>query len=222
MNEMYTIAFIIEIVILFFLSRSVYQKFFRLFQSISKSKKVSLYLTSILFLPGTFIHELAHTLAAILLFVPVSKFNLKPEYDEKSVKLGSVSIVKTDPVRSFIVSSAPLFFGLIIILSISYLLLVNRSINNYWEYLLAGYLIFQVGNSMFLSRNDLKGMWIFAVLVILIIVLFNYLDVRLSISDQSIVNALLKNASLYLLVPVSIDFMVLLLFRFITVSRKPR
>jgi len=65
-------------------------------------------------------------------------------------------------------------------------------------------------------------MWIFAVLVILIIVLFNYLDVRLSISDQSIVKALLKNASLYLLVPVSIDFMVLLLFRFITVSRKPR
>jgi len=57
----YFVLLLLEIVILFFLSRSM---------SKTLSKFMSINLISFLLLPGMIIHELAHLFIAVILFVP--------------------------------------------------------------------------------------------------------------------------------------------------------
>src|ERR1035437_2432032 len=101
----YSVFLLLEISILFLLSRSI---------SKTLSKFMSINFLSFLFLPGIIVHELSHILVAAILFVPVGSMEFAPKRHGNAVKLGSVEIAKTDPIRRSIIGCAPFFMGLLI------------------------------------------------------------------------------------------------------------
>jgi hypothetical protein len=215
----YLVLLILEILILYFLSRRVVKAVYRLFYKVTKRKNWTMYLFAVLFWPGTFIHEMSHFMAALFLLVPVGKLVLLPDIEEKGgTKLGSVAIAKTDPIRRFIIGIAPLVFGIAIIFTLVYFVSMNQFIDTWWGYLLAGFVIFQIANSMFASKKDLEGAIVLFVLllVILLILILLGVDVSAFFTNLKFNTKLLKifqKANLFLLVPIIIDTVFLLLLK---------
>ncbi|MBF8250153.1 MAG: hypothetical protein HW400_754, partial [Candidatus Levybacteria bacterium] len=106
----------VEIIILFLLSRLVNK---------TLSKFLSINLLSFIFLPGIIVHELSHLFVAMILFVPVGEMEFVPKKHGNSVKLGSVEIAKTDPIRRSLIGFAPVFAGLGFVVGAVYLFSIN-------------------------------------------------------------------------------------------------
>lgn len=154
-------------------------------------QRIGMYLFAVLFFPGTFIHEMSHFLAALFLLVPVGKIELFPERIERGIKMGSVAIEKTDPVRRTLVGVAPIISGLtIIFISTSLTLPI-------WVHLI---IVFEVGNTMFSSSEDLKGSWILFFLIPILFIL------KIDWSTIQKVDA-------FLAIPIGIDGLILLIIR---------
>lgn len=131
--------------------------FLKLFYSMTKSEKASIWLFSLLFFPGTLVHEIAHWLMAKILFVRTSSMEFVPQMQGDVIKMGSVSIAKTDPVRRLLIGVAPVLVGLSIVIAGIWVLQGYTSQLVWWEWILAGYLVFVVASTMFSSRKDLEG-----------------------------------------------------------------
>ncbi len=204
---------------LFVLARNLHVGFGRLFYKLTKSEKSAGYLLAILFLPGTFIHEIAHFLTALFLLVPVGQIELMPEVEgPRSVKLGSVPIGKADPVRRFIIGAAPLIFGVLTIILTIYILSMYRYIDTWWQVLLVGYFIFTIANTMFLSRKDLEGAWKMFVLAVFVLALSYLIGFRFQpgqvtqLLSSGVVEAI-KKAGVFLAIPVVIDIVFVAMFK---------
>ncbi len=206
----YLLVFILQIVILYFLSRKVVNKVYGLFYRITKNKKWATYLFAILFLPGTFLHEAAHFLAALFLLVPVGQIELMPQEEGGHLKMGSVPIGKTDSLRRLIIGSAPLLLGISIIFASLGLAQSKNLTTNPGIILFLSWLTFEVGNTMFSSKKDLEGAWVFFVVLALTLLLLRFLGISISINVES---EIIKKASIFLLVPIVIDSLILFLFR---------
>ena len=185
---LYFLLFVLEVFVLYLLSRRVIKKLFRI---------LPVWLIAILFLPGTLIHELSHWAMASILFVHTGKFSVWPKREENVVILGSVAIAKTDFVRRTLIGVAPFLFGTAIILGV----LISKI------YLaLVAYIIFEIGNTMFSSRKDLEGTWIFFVFSIAIAIAFYFLGVRIIIPSE--IFEVIKQADNLLLIPISLDLVL--------------
>ena len=165
-------------VILFLLSRKLTSLIAFVFAQITGSNAVAIQLLAVLFFPGVVIHELAHWLIASILFVPTGEIEFLPRVQGNMVKLGSVGIGSTDPIRRFFIGVAPLFLGTIVLLGIFFYL--NPSFFPFtWKAFIFLYVIFEIGNTMFSSKKDLEGVAIFTVLVFLLLSLLAFLKVPL-------------------------------------------
>jgi len=170
---------------------------------------------AVLFLPGTFFHEISHFLAALFLLVPVGEIEMIPKIDGSEMKMGSVSIGKVDPIRKFIVGIAPFFLGIFFILFAINFTLTSCLVNELWEFVIVGYVVFEVGNTMFLSKKDFKAVWEFLVIVIVVVCAFYLLGISFPTFDLNLflhdgVLVLLKKANVYLLLPIVIDALALI------------
>lgn len=142
-----------------------------------------------LLLPGIYLHEFSHYLAARLLLVQVKKFDIgigRPH--KQQVSLGSVQIARSDPVRESLIGAAPFIVGIGAILliagwgfglsaetglSLEQLLAQARAYSRDWLTWLDLYLIFAVSTAMIPSESDREPWgWVLAVSGILIAVLF--------------------------------------------------
>jgi hypothetical protein len=218
--------FIFELFILYLLTHNIYTLFFRLFYRITRNRDISTKLLAFLFLPGTFFHELAHWLTAIILFVPARAITLFPKMnDGGSLQLGSVSIAKTDIVRRFIIGAAPILFGVSLILSVLYFAFKNNFINDYLMIFLLGYFIFEVGNTMFSSKKDMEGaLGLFLTIFVTSFVLYFlgsaigiYVDASVVINffSKHIMLDIFSKGSLYLLIPIIIDLIFITILKVI-------
>jgi hypothetical protein len=138
---------------------------------VTKNGSAALSFITILLFPGTIIHELSHLFTAEILGVRTGKLTLVPEgiegpsfaeasAGEAEIRAGSVAIANTDPIRRTIIGVAPVFVGLLALMAISYFLPINWTHwSNWtnWKNLLLLYLLFAISNSMFSSREDMKG-----------------------------------------------------------------
>lgn len=205
----YIALFFAEITLLFFLSKKIQNQFSSFFYRVTKSKKFTVYLMSLLFLPGTFIHEMAHYLTALFLLVPVGDLRLIPEFEEGRVRMGSVSIGKTDPLRRFIIGVAPFLLGMGIIFLSLYFLTSGGFFDDWRDTLLIGLVSFEVGNTMFASKKDLEGALELFLFVAFVFILIYLLGVGQIISLPSVsfteVFRLFRQATFYLLVPLGVD-----------------
>lgn len=212
----YFILLAIEIVILFLLSRSV---------SKHLSGLMSISLLSLLFLPGVIIHELSHLFTAMILFVPVGEMEFSPKKHDNAVKLGSVEIGKTDPIRRAIVGFAPVFVGLALVISSVYFFSANLSfLQNQNPYvfiaiiLFAIYLLFAVSNTMFSSSKDMEGTIEIAISISIIFIAAYLLGFRLPLEFLNKiftkeVLGLIQKSTLFLLAPIIVDLSILGIMR---------
>ena len=148
-------------------------------------------------LPGIVIHELSHWLFAKGLGVRTGRLTIWPSYRRSGrIRLGSLQVAKTDPVRGSLIGLAPLLTGSLTIFLIGgWVLGVTPSIDalfaadwgsflaslkstsqapDFWIWL---YVIFAVSNTMFPSRADRRG-WLQALgLVAAVALLFSLVGV---------------------------------------------
>ncbi len=215
----YFLVFIGEMVLLAVLSRHSSSYFLRLFHTITGSEKAAIILFSILFFPGTLIHELAHWLMAKLLFVHTSSMEFIPQVQGDFIKLGSVSISKTDPLRRLLIGVAPVLLGLSIMLGTLWSIQNFFSYFNlypWWIWLGLGYVVFVIGSTMFSSRKDLEGslgviigfaltmsLFYFLGFGWLMKAIFDYLTVNLNIFFQQL--------SWFLTIPIGVSLTIILL-----------
>jgi len=158
--------FLIELFLLFVVSRAVVARIYLSIHKLSGSKKTAVVFFSTLFLPGTYVHEMAHYLTAVLLAVPVGELDLGPRFEERGIRLGSVEIAKTDPVRRFVVAFAPMFVGILSISALVMVMYIYRVNIPWWGFVVGVYMAFVIGNTMFLSRRDLEAMGTFMIIIV--------------------------------------------------------
>lgn len=207
------LLFVLELIFLFFLSRKVTGRLGSFIYRITGNEKWTIYIMSILFLPGTFIHEISHFLAALILLVPVRQMELVPQVEEGKVSLGRVPIANVDFVRRTLVGIAPLIFGVSIIFAALFYITSKGLLTTPLYTILAGYLVFEIGNTMYLSKKDLEGTWVFFIFLILVFSGLWLFGFRPSgnegiLAAESVLGAV-KAANIYLLVPIIIDFAIL-------------
>lgn len=214
-------ALILEIVSLFVLSQILTKSLSKVFLIITKSQKSAIGIMAILFFPGVVVHELSHLITAGVLFVRTGEIEFLPKIEGERVKLGSVSIEKTDPVRRAIIGFAPVLVGLASIMGLIYLLIDNSSIVQAIEpktilgiliRALIFYLLFVVSNTMFSSRKDLEGTIELLIVLLVIFAVFYLIGFRIDITIPSIIKEgiieFIKKASLFLLIPIGIDIFI--------------
>lgn len=208
-----------ELVILFFISRFVINVIARLLYRITRSHRMTVGLFAFLFLPGTFVHEMAHLLMALVLLVPVGKMVLTPQIDGAQVKLGSVEVGKTDPIRRALIGVAPVIFGIAaIIASAVYIPLLPISF--IWHYVVIGYVVFEVGNTMFSSKRDLEGTIELVATIGVIVLLLYITGIRLPFDVVAVLQqgiTVTQTIVWYLLWPLGINGVLLLLAKLLRV-----
>ena len=212
--------FLFEFFVLFLLSRTL---------TTTLSRFLPIQAFSFLFLPGVVIHELSHLLTAAILFVPVGEIEFMPKEREGGVKLGSVEIGSTDPIRRAIVGFAPVLVGIIVVLELINFVTDSSSIVRTIElnsilkiaiFIAVFYLVFAISNTMFSSSKDMEGTVTLIVALLTIAILlyfsgvripFNFLSVLLSDRTQRF----FQTADIFLAVPVLIDVLIIGAVRFI-------
>lgn len=184
--------------ILFFLSRKLVNQIYLILITLTGSKKLSMHLLSIIFLPGTLIHELSHLVMATILAVPAGKLTVVPEFDEQgNIRAGSVRIGKTDIFRGTLIGLAPVIVGLALFITVSYLgqvvyssqdlfSYISQSINDKPRLVLLTLLFFQIGNTMFTSKSDLRDAIILTITITSIVTLLYFAGFRISVGFPSL------------------------------------
>lgn len=211
--------FFTELLLLFLLSRNLTRILSQFFYRLTRNKHLTIIFIATLFLPGTIIHELSHALCAGLLGIRVGTIEFMPQIEGEHVKLGSVQVAKSDPIRRFLIGAAPFLFGTIIMLSLLFYFVQSHFFSNYLLTIILGYIIFEISNTMFSSRKDMEGaLELFITLIAIVIVLY-LLGIRVTffnpnvIFSQQLILEVFKRGSLFLLVPLIIDILIILLFR---------
>ncbi len=215
-------AFFIEIFILFLLSRSM---------SKTLSRFMSINLISLVFLPGVIVHELSHFLVAVVLLVPVGDMEFSPKKNGNGVRLGSIEIGKTDPIRRSMVGFAPVFVGLVLVVGIVYLFTSNALFfqgKNPFLFVTAVlaviYFLFAVSNTMFSSSRDMEGTAEILIALSIIFAASYLLGFRPSLSHLDKIFTkeligLIQKSVVFLSIPIAIDLFILGTIRLITYSR---
>lgn len=171
------------------------------------------YLLAILFLPGTYIHELSHYVVAKILFVPTFGITLRPKIERNSIKMGSVEIAQTDFIRRFLIGSAPFTVGIILLVGSMYALVLNNWHMHPVFAALEMLFVFQVGNTMFMSKKDWEGTWKIIMLLCVVGVIMYIIKFPVSWGFDVIESQqeLFKTISFYLAVPLGIDILAIIM-----------
>jgi len=214
-----TLLFIQSLTI-FFLSRKNFNNFFYLFRRIFKNEKTVYALVSLLFLPGTIIHEFSHFFAAMILFLPVKDIQIFPKFEEGQIKLGHVLYVKKDFLRGILVGIAPFFGALLFFFILGIFKLFPNKILGLNIALI--YLIFTVSSVMFSSKQDLVDIvYLIPLLVFLAGIYYVFQPlINLSFFDRlkEIINGLrffLEKVNFYLFISIIIHLFLMGIFFFV-------
>jgi hypothetical protein len=216
----------LELIGLFLLSRRVTQGIFLTIYRAFHSKSVAVSLTTFLLFPGTVIHELSHLFIAEILGVKTGKLDLAPEsIEEEKIRVGSVELTKTDPFRRSVIGLAPFFIGVIALFGLSSIL------PNLWKettiafqnntlfsspspyfVLLTSYVIFAISNTMFASKEDMKGVVPLAIVLVILGGAIYMAGFRIGITGELLIwtQTLLTNIAQSLGVVLVINGMILI------------
>jgi hypothetical protein len=185
------LLFLIQLVILFFISRQTINTLFAFLRRFLPDRPTFILIT-LIFLPGTVMHEMAHYIMAVVLMLKVKHVSVLPEFEKDHIKLGKVVYEKKDIFRGILVGIAPIFFGLFIfwVLSI-WQLFPNQSMG---ISILVGYFIFVISSTMFSSKQDLVDLIYIiplAILTVGIIIFFN-IDILRFLKNDSFLELISK------------------------------
>jgi hypothetical protein len=180
MTVMVFLLLLAEFVALYVISRRATQGLYTLLLIIFRKRTIALPILLVIEFPGTVLHELAHLFTATALGVPTGKLRLEPEsIRDEHVKSGSVSIMRTDPFRTYAIGLAPIVWGLIILSALSYII---PQVQNSYLLLVIGYLLFVISNTMFSSPSDLAGFVPFTLVLASFIVGLYLMGIRVQLT----------------------------------------
>lgn len=195
-NMIQLVIIFLEVLSLFFLSKTLTRTLSEALYRTTRSQSITVQLLSLVFLPGVILHELSHMFVAGILFVPVGEIEFLPKRTEEGVKLGSVAVGKTDPVRRAIIGLAPVVAGLAVLLMIaSYVplsMIQEMKPQTIVIMLFFLYAIFAVANTMFSSPRDLEGFlevslaFLFFALVLYIFTIISGVRINLSFPFEQV------------------------------------
>jgi len=189
---------ILELLVLYVITRRLTQNLYTALFLLFRNRPLAISIISILYFPGTIIHELAHMFTAEILQVKTSGLTLVPEgLENTEVKTGSVMITQTDPIRRAIIGVAPVFVGLGLLGLISYFIpqlwqqTVLDAQNNVlfssftvYYLLFTVYSLFAVSNTMFSSKEDMEGFWPVVLVSILFAIAGYIVGIRITITEE--------------------------------------
>lgn len=217
----WVIAFIIQIQILSYSAKNIFNNLYLLFYKFFKNEKTVVYIVSFILLPGTFIHELSHAITCVLMGGRVSKFSVWPKVEGGHIKMGYAEVEVLDIFRNTLIGISPLIFGVSILFYVS---TIFSQVDLIMQIFLS-YIVFQVANSMFLSDSDVKEFYaLIFILTVFIVFLyfvnFNYLKIDFLPQD---INIFLTNTYLtelrslnnFFLIPLLINFIFLIISKLI-------
>ncbi len=182
---------LISLIFLYYSGRVLLYQLTHLVHRTGGSRRFLIFLWSLIFLPGTIIHELSHFFMAILVGARTGKIEIFPEFlDEDShggIALGSVQTQKLNIIQGVLVGLAPLFLGLGLLVWLGTLILQSYSTTTYSTLILQIYLFFTISNSFFPSRSDLVHAIPAVVTMAVISVIAWLVGVQFSISPTKVV-----------------------------------
>ncbi len=177
-----------------FTRTSITNSFVRLSLKLTRSPKFGIFTYSLVYFPGTLIHELSHALMAVFLGVRTGKLHLFPKFDPKtkSLALGSVEIEKKDFLRLSLIGAAPTFTGILIIyfltiwgfpnLSITHLSAIPSTFFSFLTQTLSAlelitlYLIITIAGTFHLSSSDRHAFPLVMIFSLPLIILIYFLN----------------------------------------------
>ncbi len=219
------LIFLSELLFLYFLSDRISRNCYALFFRIFGNQEVATGLLTLMFLPGTAVHEFAHLIVAEILRVPTGELSFTPEIvknenGSQEIKSGYLKIGHTDPIRRYLVGFAPLIFGLMgLVLLVSLFQYFWPQTTILWQQIgligLIGYFMFAISNNMFSSKQDLEGFWIIAIVFVLICMAAYFSGLRFNLTGQIayLINQLANGLIKVLGVVLVINIIVLALNR---------
>ncbi len=221
---------VITILILNFLSIKAQDFIFGISTLVLRDRDIATFWSGWILLPGTFVHEFAHLIAAVFFLIPVVGFTIRPRRVPGGVILGSVTPAKSVqrsriPIRDSLVGVAPFFVGTAVILLISFFVFqidmtesgqilstpeaIRIAINQISQTenpLLWIYLLFAIGNSIFPSGPDRQQWPMFGFIVLILLAVLIYFGYQ-QLFFQSIF-AVFNNISGYLMLAFAITIVI--------------
>ncbi|MFA6081101.1 MAG: hypothetical protein WC741_01710 [Patescibacteria group bacterium] len=194
------IVFLLQIVAIYIISRLILKELFSLLRKFFRSDFSVFSIISLLFLPGTIIHETAHFITALFLILPVKSMTVFPKWDDNEIKLGEVLYIKKDFLRAILVGIVPVFFGIGILFAIFYFKIFPA--NNIWLNVLYSYVIFSISANMFSSKQDLKDLVLIIPVLLLLIIIFYVFNIKINMQS---VNVIINKINLYVFFVLIID-----------------
>lgn len=202
---------------LYVLSRMFIRKLLTFLFRITGDRQKATFILGLIFLPGTFVHEMAHFITALFLLVSVGKLNLMPEVRDDGIKLGSVSIGETDIFRGTLIGLAPLILGSsLLIWAVATVLSKAHPIQPVFVVLLI-YAIFELTHTMFSSKSDLRA--VLELIIFLIILSTALVALKIFGPFLLVYSKILEigpealKLSELLLVPIGLETIFILLFK---------
>jgi hypothetical protein len=226
----FLIGIIVELVILGMLSTRLIQLSFTTLMRITRSRSISITILTIILFPGTVIHELSHLFTAEIMGVRTGTLTLAPEsIDDTDIQSGSVQVEVTDPFRRTLIGIAPTVTGILTLSALSWWLstVVTQVSTLPYQLLAVGilYLILTVSNTMFTSKEDLKGVLPVAIIVALlgITVYFSGIHITLPLTVLSLLATIVRTLAQNLAIVIAINLIGLLIHTLIlTILHKRR
>jgi len=167
-----TTLLFIQSTTIFFLSRKNFNHFFYFFRQFFHNEKTVYNLISLIFFPGTIIHEFSHFFAAMILFLPVKDIQIFPKFEDGQIKLGHVLYIKKDFLRGILVGIAPFFGALLFFFVLGFFKLFPNE--NLGLNIALIYLIFTVSSVMFSSKQDLVDI-VYIIPVVIVFLIIGYI-----------------------------------------------
>ena len=206
----FLLGIIVELVILGILSNRLTQLSFTVFMRITHSRSVSITILTIILFPGTVIHELSHLFTAEILGVHTGKLTLSPESIEgQDIQSGSVQVALSDQFRRTLIGIAPTITGMITLSLLSWYLSQTQQ-------LIIGiallYLILTISNTMFTSKEDLKGVLPVALTIAIFAITFYISGIRIILPAHiaQTIAVIIQSLAQYLAVAVAINLIGIL------------
>ena len=172
---------------LLFIQRQVHREMQTIFYLITGRLDISIWLFSLIFFPGVFLHECSHYLMARILGVRTAGFSILPQVkSDGHIQMGFVETARSDMIRQALIGLAPLLSGCAVV---AYIGIWRLGVTGLWlplinldgaaaldqlgliyarpDFWLWFYLLFAVGSTMFPSRSDQRAWLPLAILVTL-------------------------------------------------------
>lgn len=168
----YILAYFALLILLSVLTHHSFQTLYLFLYKITRSDFIAKVGITILFFPGTVVHEMSHFFAAMLMNLRVRSANVLPVFEADGIKLGTVVYERKDPFRGILVGIAPLFGGIAVswgLVALLYLPLTNHPLIHALIY----FLLFTITSMQFSSRQDLiDAVWLIPMVIGIAILIY--------------------------------------------------